>query len=432
MIRRCWLPIFALVLAAFCLPSLAIDQRNADKAAWPQWRGPHRDNISPDTGLLTEWSAEGPRLAWKAPGMGRGFSSITADNGKIYTMGDIEGGQAVIALSEKNGERLWASRIGDVWDSNGYAGPRCSPATDGTVVIAVGTHGDIACYNAKNGQEIWHRSFPKEFGGRMHSGWGFSESPLIDGNLVICTPGGDDAILAALNKKTGATVWQTKMEKIGDRGGDGAAYSSIVISNACGRKQYVQLVGRGAIGVDAKTGKFLWGYNHVANGTANIPTPVVQDDYVFVSTGYGTGAGLVKLEKNGDGIEAKEQYFLDAKDLQVHHGGMVVVGNYLYCGHGHGQGAPVCLEWKTGKFAWRQGRGLGEGSAAVGYADGNLYFRYENGVVGLIGATPDGYQLKGEFKIPDVNKPSWPQPVIIGGKLYLREQDNLLCYDVKK
>ena len=169
------------------------------------------------------------------------------------------------------------------------------------------------------------------------------------------------------------------MPALGDRGGDGAAYSSIVIGNGGGVRQYVQLMGRGVVGVAANDGKFLWGYNRVANGTANIPTPMVHGDYVFCSSGYQTGAALSKLEPAGGGVKAEEVYFLDGKELQNHHGGMIMLGDYVYCGHGHNAGAPTCLEWKTGKIMWRQNRGPGSGSAAVAYADGNLYFRYENG-----------------------------------------------------
>lgn len=432
MVRRLSLALLVLFVAALCLPTFAIDKRTTGNADWPQWRGPLRDNISPDTGLLQAWPEEGPPLAWKATGIGRGFSGVAVVGDRIYTMGDLDGSQYVICLNAADGKHVWAERIGNEWEPKGYAGPRCTPTVDGNFVYAVGAHGDIACFNAKTGKPVWHRSFPDDFRGRMHSGWGFSESPLVDGNLVICTPGGREAMLAALNKKTGEEVWRTSVPELGDRGGDGAAYSSIVISNACGVKQYVQLVGRGLIGVDAKTGKFLWGYNRVANGTANIPTPLVQGDYVFGSTGYGTGACLLKIEKTGSGLEAKEQYFLEHKDFQNHHGGMIMLGDHIYAGHGHNAGAPTCLDWKTGKTVWRENRGPGQGSAAVGYADGNLYFRYQNGTVALIGATTDGYELKGKFDLPDVQQPSWPQPVIIGGKLYLREQDALYCYNVAK
>jgi outer membrane protein assembly factor BamB len=296
----------------------------------------------------------------------------------------------------------------------------------------IGPHGDIVCLEAASGKEVWHRNLRTDFSGQMHSGWGYSESPLVDGQKVVCTPGAAGAGIAALDKHSGSEIWRAAIPAIGDRGGDGAAYSSIVVTSGGGVRQYVQLMGRGAVGVAAKDGTFLWGYNRVANGTANVPTPVVHGDYVFCSSGYQTGAALLRLHAAGDGVNAEEVYFLDGKEFQNHHGGMILVGDHIYAGHGHNAGAPTCLEWKTGKTLWRQNRGPGTGSAAVTFADGNLYFRFENGVMALVGATPQGYQEKGRFQIPDVEQPSWSHPVVAGGRLFLREQDALLCYDVKK
>ncbi len=234
----------------------------------------------------------------------------------------------------------------------------------------------------------------------MHSGWGYSESPLVDGGKLVCTPGGPDAGIVALDKKSGSEIWRVAIPPLGDRGGDGAAYSSIVISHGAGVKQYVQLLGRGVVGIEADAGKFLWGYNPVANPTANIPTPLVHDNYVFCSTGYGTGAALLELKPADDGVQADEIYFLKPKELQNHHGGMVMIGDYVYLGHGHNRCEPTCLEWKTGKIVWRQTHGSGTGTGHVTYADGELYFRYENGVMSLVVATPKEYEERGTFKIP--------------------------------
>ncbi len=401
-------------------------------AEWPQWRGPNRDEISPDTGLLQKWPSSGPTLLWTASGLGRGFSSVAVSGGKIFTLGDLEAGQFVIALNLADGKQLWQTRISDVWEPQGYAGPRCTPTVDGKLLYVLSPHGDLVCLQAESGKEVWHRQMKADFDGRMHSGWGYSESPLVDGERLICTPGGPQAAIVALDKKSGSEIWRSTVPELGDNGGDGAAYSSIVTSNGAGVKQYVQLMGRGVVGVAARDGQFLWGYNRVANRTANIPTPLVHGDYVFCSSGYQQGAALLKLEKTASGVKANEEYFLDGKEFQNHHGGMIMLGDYLYAGHGHNAGAPTCLAWKTGKVAWRHNRGPGSGSAAVTYADGNLYFRFQNGVMALISATPDSYRENGHFKIPNVEQPSWPHPVVIGGKLYLREQDALLCYDVKK
>jgi outer membrane protein assembly factor BamB len=254
----------------------------------------------------------------------------------------------------------------------------------------------------------------------------------VDGDKLICTPGSNQAILAALDKRTGRTIWSAAMPRdVGGRGDDGAAYSSPVVSEAAGVKQYVQMVGRGIVSVDAETGKVLWTYNRIANGTANIPTPIVKDDYVFCSSGYGTGAALLKVVRDGSQLRAEEEYFLDSKTMQNHHGGMVLVGDYVYCGHGHNNGFPLCLELETGKVMWGGDfRGPGSGSAAVLYADGDLYFRYEDATMALIEATPEEYRLKSSFKLAAKNGQSWPHPVIVDGKLYLRDQQTLMCYDV--
>lgn len=430
------LAVFAsLGIAATCAVCLAADRRPASNAAspkeWPQWRGKLRDNISTDRGLLDHWPEGGPALAWKATGLGKGFSSISIAGDRIFTMGDREDGQYVIALKLADGQPLWSTRIGDVWEPQGYSGPRSTPTVDGDAIYVIGPHGDLICLAAADGKERWHRNLKTDFGGIVPH-WGFSESPLIDGNRLICTPGGPDAGIVALDKKTGKDIWRTPIPPLGSQGMDGAAYSSIVVSNAAGVRQYVQMMGRGVVGVAAADGKFLWSYNRVVNGTASIPTPLVQGDYVFCSSGYGAGAALLKLVPDAGGVRADEVYFLDGKEFQNHHGGMVRLGDYVYAGHGHNAGAPTCQELKTGKTVWRHNRGPGTGSAAVSYADGNLYVRFENGVMALIGATPEGYQEKGTFKIPGAEQPSWSHPVIAGGKLYLREQDALLCYDVKK
>ena len=238
--------------------------------------------------------------------------------------------------------------------------------------------------------------------------------------------------LPILNKKTGEVIWKSEQPDFGRAGKDGAGYTGVVISQAAGIKQYVTLTGRGLMGVRASDGKFLWGYNRIANGTADIPTPIVKGDYVFGSSGYGDGGtALVKLVKAGDGVKAEEVYYLKANELQNHHGGMILLGDHVYMGHGHNNGFPTCVELMTGKVVWGKERGPGSGSAAIVMADGNLYFRYEDAVMALIEATPKGYSLKGSFPLASKNGKSWPHPVIHDGKLYLRDQNDLLCYDVK-
>ncbi len=408
-------------------------ERLAKTGEWPTWRGPLRDGKSTETGLLQAWPSDGPELLWQAGGLGLGFSSVSIQNGRVFSMGEAEGEEFVIAL-DLNGKKLWSTIIGKNAKNGGYAGPRCTPTLDGDLLYAIGSNGDLACLKTATGDKVWAKSLKNDYDGKMMSGWGYSESPLIDGEMLICTPGGSKATLAALNKKTGKEIWSASVPEIGKAGKDGAGYSSVVIGNCAGVKQYIQLLGRGVVGVDAKTGKFLWGYNRTAGGTANITTPVVKDDYVFSTTGYPDGgSGLVKIVKDGSDLKAEEVWYKSAKEFQNHHGGMILLGDLLFGGHGQNQGFPTCLEFLTGNVVWgKDQRGPGGGSAAVAYADGNLYFRYQDGKMALIAASPKELQVKGSFKIPDSTKPSWPHPVIADGKLYLREQDQLLVYNLKK
>jgi outer membrane protein assembly factor BamB len=416
-------PLAVLILAAGAAGAFASD--------WPGWRGPNRDAQSPETGLLRDWPASGPPLAWRAGGIGTGFSGVAVVGDRIYTMGDKDGAQRVFALRKADGRIAWSARVGPAWNGDA-GGPRTTPVVDGELVYAIGTEGDLVGLDSATGKERWRKSLPRDFGGSMMSSWKFSESPLVDGDRLVFTPGARDAAVVAVDKRTGQTLWKAAIPELGPRGNDGAGYSSIVVSNGAGTKQYVQLLGRGLVGIRASDGKFLWGYNRVANNVANISTPIVRANHVFASTGYQTGAALLELRKEGDGVAAREVYFLPSQTFQNHHGGLVLVGNHVYAGHGHRKGFPICLDFATGKVAWGGDiRNAGSGSAAVMYADGRLYFRYENGVVLLLEATPEGYREKGSLTIPEVRDPSWPHLTVADGRLYVREQDNLYVYDVR-
>lgn len=400
---------------------------------WPQWRGPERNGRSTEEGLLQDWRQNPPKLLWTTEGFGEGYASVAIADGMIFTTGNTGSGQAVIAAKAENGEIVWTTKITEQDPNHSYEGSRSTPTIDGDRLYVVGSNGSIHCLKVDDGSVVWSKDFKKEWNGQMMSGWGFAESPLVDGDAVLCTPGGPKAMVVKLKKASGEPIWACEMPNIGDRGKDGAGYSSIQISNAGGVKQYVQLVGRGTIGIRASDGKFLWGYNNIANPVANIPTPIVKDEYVLTATGYREGGtALLKLSASGDGVKAEEVWYHEANKLQNHHGGMVMLGDYVFFGHGHNNGFPVCVEWKSGDIVWggRQ-RGAGGGSAAVVYADGNFIFRYQSGEVALIEATPDGYRLKGSFKPEYKEKDSWAHPVVAGGRLYLREQNKLMCYDLK-
>lgn len=425
-------PAFA-ALALIVTAALAAGSALADD--WPQWRGQQRDGKSAEKGLLQAWPAGGPPLAFKATGIGAGFSAVAVAGGKIFTLGDLGERQFVLALDEKTGKILWKSDIGPAWEDE-FLGPRSTPAIDGAALYALSTEGELVCLETAGGKLIWKRSLPNDFGGGLMKAqgsytWKFAESPLVDGNQVVVTPGSRQAAMVALDKKTGKEIWRTAIPELGEAGTDGGAYASAVVSEGAGVRQYVQLIGRGLIGVDAKTGKFLWGYNKVANNVANIPTALVDGDYVFASTGYGTGAALLQLAKQGAGVVAKEIYFLPGNTFQNHHGGMILHQGHVYAGSGQNKGLPIAIDFKSGKIDWGPQRNEGNGSAALAFADGRLYFRYQSGKVILVEATPGGYKEHGSFDIPGVEHPSWPHPVIAGGKLYLREQDTLYSYDIK-
>lgn len=393
----------------------------ASAADWPQWQGIDRTAVSKETGLLQTWPKEGPTLAWKTTGLGEGFSTPSIDRGRIFAMGARDKTELVICLDEQGGKELWSTRLGPGNTGGGDPGPRCTPTVDGNLLYALGRRGTLVCLEVATGKEVWRKDMRKDFGGKV-GGWEYSESPLVDGDKLICTPGGEKATLVALDKKTGATIWQAAVPNIGQ-----AEYSSIIVANVAGTRQYVQFLGRGVVGVAAADGKFLWRYDSPANTTANCSTPIIFDGFVFAASGYGTGGGLAKLSKEGDAFKAEEVYF--TKKMKNHHGGMVLLNGYIY---GSDEGFLTCLEAKTGKVMW-DARQPGKGSIA--YADGRLYYRNEGGKgpIFLVEATPEKYIEHGRFDQPERTKlASWSHPVIANGKLYIRDQDLLLCYDVKK
>ncbi|MHB8898231.1 MAG: PQQ-binding-like beta-propeller repeat protein [Thermoguttaceae bacterium] len=402
----------------------------AEIADWPQFRGPQGNGLCPETNLLPQWTGQGPKMLWKVEGLGKGYSTVSIVDGRILTMGDRPGPdgqdrQFVIALDLQTQKQLWASPVGPPHSD----GPRCTPTIDGPRVYALGTSGDLVCLSVTDGKLLWKKSLPDDFGGKMMSVWKFSESPLVDGDKLLCTPGSRDAAMVALDKQTGKLIWKCAMPDIGSSGKDGAGYTTIVPADIHGVRQYITIVGRGAIAVEAQTGRFLWGYNRIANRVANIPSAVVRDNLVFVTTSYKTGSALLRITAQGGQFKADEVYFLGPDKFENHHGGVVLVGNHLYGGDGQNNGTPVCLEFETGKICWKP-EAPGKGSAAVLYADGNLVFRYEkDGLVALIEANPDAYRLKGTFKTPFGKGPAWAHPVIHDGKLYLRDKDYLMCYD---
>jgi outer membrane protein assembly factor BamB len=396
-------------------------------ANWPQWRGPQRDGISKETGLLKEWPTEGPKLLWEVDGLGDGFSTPAVVGDRIYLISS-EGleNEFVQALDVKNGQQIWSKRIGKVGEPDqqpSYPGARSTPTVDGDLLFALGSAGDLACMDRKSGDIRWTKNLQTDFGGKPGE-WAYSESPLVDGDVVVVTPGGKEATLVALNKNSGEVVWKAQVPE-----GDEAAYASIVILEAGGVKQYVQFLENGLVGVNAETGKYLWRYDRTAeNSPANIGTPVASDGCVYSGSHY-AGGGLICIQATPEGFLVQEKYF--ERKLPTAIGGAVLVDGYLY---GTNRTTMTCADFKTGEVKWTQERGLAP--ASLCYADGMLYLHGESsGEVALVEATPEEYRERGKFTPPGVPEkgPSkaWAYPVVADGRLYLHDWGKLWCYDVK-
>ncbi len=378
---------------------------------WPQWRGEKRDGVSTETGLLKQWPAGGPKEVWKTTGLGEGYSAFAIAKGKLFTQGQRGSEQFVMAFDVATGKKLWETMSSGRFSQDRGNGPRGTPTLDGNRVYAESGDGELVCLDQATGNVVWKVSMTKDFGGSIPH-WGYSESPLIDGNLLIATPGGRGASVVALDKNTGKTIWKAQ--------NDGAGYSSPIAIDVAKTHQVVVFTANGVMGLFGKTGELLWRYDKVANGTANVATPIYSNGYLFVSSAYGTGCALLKFEDDG---KAKEVFF--NKDMKNHYSSSVLVNGYLY---GYSDSVLTAMKFDTGAVGWRS-RAVAKGS--VGYADGMLYVLGEDGVVALAAADPGSYKEVSRFEILKGRLPAWTPPVISNGRLYLRDQDNLTSYDVK-
>ena len=381
-------------------------------ADWPQWRGPQRNGISRETGLLKEWPKEGPKLIWHVKDVGHGYSTPAVAGNRLYLMSNQgTDDEFVQALNVADGSQAWSTRVGKVGPNRGpqYPGSRSTPTVDGPLTFALGSDGDLACLNTADGKIRWQKNLRTEFGGK-DGAWAYSESPLVDGDKLVVTPGGADATIVALDKKSGDVIWKSPISE-----GDEAAYASIVTADVGGVKQYVQFLQKGVVGVAANDGKFLWRYEKTAKGSpANIPTPVTHDNLVYTGTGRG-GGGLAKINSGGNGFEAEELYF--STKLPTAIGGAVLLDGYLY---GTSSGGVMCVDFATGDVKWQE-RSVGAGSLC--YADGRLYLHGESGEVALVEATSEAYRELGKFTPPDQPErgrgaKAWAYPVVANGRLY--------------
>lgn len=399
-----WVPLLIAILPA---AEIAAD--------WPQWRGPQRDGISRETGLMESWPRGGPPLLWRARGLGSGYSTVSVADGRIFTLGADRNAEWVIALEVATGKELWRSRSGRRYRNGRGDGPRGAPTVDGNRVYALGGWGDLNVLDAASGKHVWSINVLEAFGGRNIS-WGISESPLVLDDRVLVMAGGRSASIVALDKSDGSVIWKSEAD-------DEASYSSAVVATIHGVRQAVYFTGERAIGVSVADGSTLWSYRRVSNRTANVATPIVRGNYVFLSSDYGTGCALLEIEGGPAGMSAREVYF--SRQMRNHHASSVLVRDTVY---GFSGSILTALDFRTGELLWRD-RSVGKGSLI--YADGHLYVLSENGVVGLVEATRAGYRENGRFELPRSNERSWSHPVISDGRLYLRDQDTLYSFDLR-
>jgi outer membrane protein assembly factor BamB len=411
--------LLGVLLVLLLLASLHPEASGGD---WPCWRGPDRTGVSTETGLLATWPKEGPRLLWKATGLGGGYSTPSVAAGRVFALGSKGEDEFLLALDAKDGKQLWSTRLGLIGVNDGppHPGPRATPTVDAGLVYALGSDGDLVCADSATGKVIWRKHLGRDFDGERGT-WAYGESPLVDGDVLVCTPGGPTATLVGLSRKTGAVLWKTRGPEY-----NVAGYASPIIASVGGRKLYVQFLGPGVVGVDARDGSLLWWYRGNVGGVS-AATPIFHDGCIFATASGVPPAGgdaLLRLVATAKGVEVREVY--KVRSIANHHGGVVRVGEYVY---GTGGAGLVCLEWKTGAVKW-QNRSIGRGSVTV--ADGHIYLRGERGAMALVEATPDGYREKGRFQQPERSRfATFAHPVVAGGRLYLRDEDVLLCYDVQ-
>jgi PQQ-like domain len=388
-------------------------------ADWPRWRGAQFDDHSTSTNVLKQWPTEGPAKAWTNEDVGLGYSGVSIVGGTVYTMGLRDVIESVIAVDAATGKEKWTAEVGPIFANGWGDGPRSTPTVDGDHVYAIGGKGNLACIKTSDGAVVWTVSMTG-IGGEVPK-WGYCESPLVEGNLVICTPGGGNGTMAAFDKLTGKPVWQSTDWT------DNAHYSSVIPAQHNGTRQLIQLTMETIAGVNAADGKVLWRHPFPGN-TAVIPTPIFHDGHVFVAAGYGVGCTMLKIGPDN----AVTQVYANT-DMVNHHGGVILHEGSLY-GFCDGKGW-TCMDFMTGAVKWAEKKALRKG--AIHYADKQFYLLEEDtGTVALIDASPSGWSEKGRFILtPQTTQRNpkgkvWTHPTVDNGRLYLRDQELLFSYNI--
>ncbi len=380
-----------------------------------QWRGPHRDGIYPNETLLKLWSEDGPPLEWTAEGLGEGYSSPAVTGDRIYVTGMIKGEGFLFAF-HKEGKALWTASYGREWNGS-HPGARTTPTVVGSRIYLMSAVGLVVCFDG-DGKTVWSKDLIKEFGAKNLQ-WGMTESLLIEGERVFCTPGGSNAMVVALDRNSGKTIWQTKGN------GETSGYCSPCLVQHGARTLLITMTAKAVVGLDAETGEYLWQQRHVTDYDVNANTPLVQDGWVFTVSGYGTGAQMFQLSADG----SKTQRIWSQSKLDSQMGAAVLVDGYLY-GSGHNNRGWHCLDWKTGSVQYTK-RAIGNKGNIV-FADGLMYCYSESGDVALVKPDPQEFAVISSFRLKEGSGPHWAHPVIKGGRLYVRHGEVLRVYNISR
>lgn len=399
-----WIIIF---LCSFFISSFADDILS-------QWRGPNRDGYYPEKNLLKKWPAAGPVLLWSVDDLGEGYSSAAVTSDKVFITGMTDG-NGFLSAFDRNGKRLWRITYGPEWDG-GHQGARTTPTVVGDKLYLMSGLGNVVCLNSQNGKLIWQVDMIKSFGAR-NLRWGMTESLLVDGDRVFCTPGGRETMMVILNRHSGKTI------KTIPGNGEESSYSSPLLIKHQGKPYVLAMTGRSVVGLDAEKGDYLWRYDHITQYDINPNTPLYHDGHIFTVSGYGSGGQLLKI--SADGKKASRIWANEIMDSQM--GSAILFDGHLY-GSGHKNKGWHCLVWETGELKYSS-KDLGKKGNIIS-ADGLLYCYDESGTIGLVRPDPKKFDLISSFEIEKGSGPHWAHPVIKDGRLYVRHGEALMAFDI--